>query len=101
LLALSGYAEEADQWLAQRRAEPKYRERRVRVHIKVSPEEAYLAVAHESPPWNFTQDSVQSVSPSLESPADRSLGLMQAFMDEVVFGGDGRSVTLVKLRTTD
>ena len=96
LLALSGDGPETDEWLARRRAEPTFCDRRVRAHVKVTPEEVYLAIVHEGPPWNFDERTMIEVSPSLESPADRSLVLMRAFMDEVTFCPGGRSVTLIK-----
>jgi len=96
LLALTARQEDEAVWLEKRRAEQPYCERKVRIHVQVSPAELRLEIGHEGPPLELAEASESAAAPALESPSDRSLILMRAFMDEVAFSPDGKSVTLVK-----
>lgn len=96
LLAVSGHHDQADQWLEERRRTPPYASRQIRVHVKISPSEARIRVAHEGPPLRFDEPADATVPPEMENPTSRSLILMRAFMDEVLFDPEGTAVTLVK-----
>jgi len=100
LLAVSGHHQQSQQLLDARRREAPYAGRRLAVHVKVTPEEARFVIAHEGRPLAIAEQK-EAVSPALEDPADRSLILMRAFMDEVEFGQDGKSITLVKRKASN
>src|SRR5262245_61447757 len=98
--ALGGAGEGVERWLAERLTEAPFRDRCVRVHVRITPTQAFVVIAHEGPPWSVLgQDDIEA-APSLDSPADRSLVLMRAFMDEVTFDESGSSVTLIKRRAS-
>src|SRR5262245_6148256 len=96
LLDLSSRTEALDDWLSQRRSQSPFRERRVRVHLRVGPSEASIWIAHDGPPWAFAAAQPEPSRPVLENPADRSLVLMRAFLDEVRFAESGTELTLIK-----
>src|SRR5262245_36997810 len=100
LLALSARRDEMDIWLAEHCKNPRIGNRRITVAVKVSRDTVDLSIAHEGPPWNISEAPASNGNPSLEDPADRSLVLMRAFMDEVHFDVDGRAVTLVKRKSS-
>jgi CheY-like chemotaxis protein len=99
LLVLGNHHEKSQQKLDARRAEAPYSGRRLAVHVKVTPEEARFVISHEGPPLALA-DRREDVAPALENPSDRSLILMRAFMDEVQFSPDGKSITLVKRKAS-
>ena len=96
LLAVSGHHDQTDHWLEERRRTPPYAGRKIRVHVKISPTEARFRVAHEGPPLRIDEPADAAVPPEMENPTSRSLILMRAFMDEVLFDPEGTAVTLVK-----
>jgi CheY-like chemotaxis protein len=98
LMALAGPHDRADVWLAERRSEPRYRDRGLSVHLRITPAEARIEIVHDGPALAVPPEQT-AASPALEDPVDRSLILMKAFMDEVVFGADGRSILLVKRKS--
>jgi DNA-binding NarL/FixJ family response regulator len=100
LLAVSGHHEQSQQQLDARRREVPYAGRRLAVHVKVTPDEARFVITHEGPPLAFAERR-EEVAPALEDPSDRSLILMRAFMDEVAFSPDGKSITLVKRKSSN
>jgi anti-sigma regulatory factor (Ser/Thr protein kinase) len=63
--------------------------------VRITPDDARFEIVHQGPPLTLNE-SREATSPALEDPTDRSLILMRAFMDEVLFGSDGKSITLVK-----
>jgi CheY-like chemotaxis protein len=93
--------DEAGAWLDQRRSTPPFCDRRAQVHLRISPEEAWFQIVHEGAPWKSMEENEKDLSQSLESPADRSLILIRAFMDDVCFGPDGKTLTLVKRKASD
>jgi DNA-binding response OmpR family regulator len=96
LMALGARPEEMERWLADRRSQPPFDRRCVRVHVRIAPEEAFVSIGHDGPAWNVAAPQNPGAGPSLEDPSDRSLVLMRAFLDEVNFSADGTGVTLVK-----
>jgi CheY-like chemotaxis protein len=95
LMALAGPHDRADAWLAERRNEPRYRDRRLSVHLRVTSAEIRIEIVHDGPALAAPTERA-TASPALEDPADRSIILMKAFMDEVSFGMNGQSIILVK-----
>ncbi len=98
LLAVSGHQEQSQQKLDARRAEPRFAERKLTVHVKVTADEARFVISHEGAPLSIPEEAA-ATSPTLEDPSDRSLILMRAFMDEVAFSPGGQSITLVKRKS--
>jgi CheY-like chemotaxis protein len=100
LLAATGHGDQARDWLDQRRQTEPYSSRRLRIQVKVTPEEARFVITHEGPPLALeeTADTVAD-HPALENMSDRSVILMRAFLDEVQFEPDGQTMTLVKRRS--
>lgn len=88
-------------WLAQRRQQPQFRGRRLRLHVKLELHTAVITVSHEGSPLTLGSAAVPTLSAALEAPDDRSIILMRAFMDEVSFSADGRGITLLKRRPTN
>jgi CheY-like chemotaxis protein len=100
LLAAGSLRDTSTDWLDERRKAAPYAGRKVRVHVKISPEEARLRIDHAGPPL-VLQEMSAGTSPALEDPTDRSLILMRTFLDEVIFNPEGTSLVLVKRRGTD
>jgi CheY-like chemotaxis protein len=100
LLAATGHGEQARDWLDKRRQAEPYASRRLRIQVRVTPEEARFVITHEGPPLALaeTADAVAD-HPALENMSDRSVILMRAFLDEVQFEPDGQTMTLVKRRS--
>jgi len=99
LLAVSGHHEQSQRQLDARRNEAPYAGRRLAVHVKVTSDEARFVITHEGSPLAIAERR-EEVAPTLEDPSDRSLILMRAFMDEVAFSPDGKSITLVKRKVS-
>lgn len=81
----------------QRRRELPYRDRRIRVRIKISREEAVFTVTDDGPGFDV-EKTVRKKDESPELEQQRGLSLMQTFMDEVRFNEKGNQVTLIKRR---
>ena len=82
----------------QRRTEMPYRDRRVRVHARISPEEAQFVVRDEGPGFDVASVSGSNHPGDLEKEGGRGLVLMRAFMDEVTYNEIGNEVTMIKRR---
>ena len=88
--------------LAEHRAsEPKYRDRRIRVTITFSGEEARFVIRDDGEGFD-SQLLVDPTSPEfLARPSGRGVFLMRTFMDEVNYNDRGNEVTLVKRFTSE
>jgi len=75
-----------------------YRDRRVRVLVKLSPEEARLVVTDDGPGFDPRKVPQAGGAGSLDAQSGRGLVLMRAFLDDVEFNDRGNVVTLVKRR---
>lgn len=84
--------------VARRRAESPYRERRVRVHARVSRDEATFVVIDEGPGFDPSTLPDPTDPQNLDKPSGRGLLLIQTFMDEVRHNERGNEITLVKRR---
>jgi CheY-like chemotaxis protein len=82
-----------DALIAQRRAEPPYRDRKVFVHVLVSREEARMVVRDQGAGF-----PVEKIFPTegVDQVGRRGLVLMRSFTDSVQFNASGNEVTLVK-----
>ncbi|MFN0021254.1 MAG: response regulator [Pirellulaceae bacterium] len=96
LLEYTGHDDESALWLARRSASERCRGRKLRLSARLSPQQAEMELEHDGPPLALHLPAAETVSAGLEAPSDRSVILMQAFMDEVEFSGDGRRIRLVK-----
>jgi len=81
----------------QRRREPPYRDRKIRVHIKITRDEAVFTVTDDGPGFDV-ENVVRKKDQTPELEQQRGLSLMQTFMDEVRFNERGNQVTLIKRR---
>lgn len=98
-LVASSHSEEARAWIEERRTKPPFRERRIRVHMQVSADEARFEVTHQGAPLKLAERPPADGFPALEDPTERMLILMRAFMDEVVFHPGGMALTLIKRKS--
>jgi CheY-like chemotaxis protein/anti-sigma regulatory factor (Ser/Thr protein kinase) len=83
---------------AQRREQSPYRERRVRVTAKLSPNRATFVIADQGRGFNVSQLPDPTDPRNLDRPSGRGVLLMRTFMDEVRYNPTGNRVTLVKAR---
>jgi CheY-like chemotaxis protein len=94
--------EETDVSLVEeRRSQPPYRDRRLLVDVRITPDEARFIVQDEGPGFDITVVPERSDPRAIEPEGGRGLALMQAFMDEVTYNSTGNEVTLVKRRDND
>lgn len=84
--------------LSERRSQAPYRDRRVRVDVKIDREAARFVIADGGPGFNPKSLPPAGEPGSLDPQTGRGLTLMRAFMDEVSFNERGNEVTLVKRR---
>lgn len=91
--------EDALEFIEQRKADPRFRDRRLDVSCSISPDEARFGVQHAGTPFSASiLSEFSNHSPALESGLHRSVVLMNAFMDHVTFQPNGVEVILVKHR---
>jgi len=82
----------------ERRYEAPYRERRIRVLVRVSHDAAAFVIADEGPGFDVASLPDPTDPEYLCRPSGRGLLLMRAFMDEVRYNPVGNRVALVKRR---
>ena len=82
--------------LDERRRQPPYAERRVRVRAQISREEAVFDVADEGPGFNPSTLPDPDDPANMERIGGRGLLLIRTFMDEVRHNAAGNRITLVK-----
>lgn len=87
--------------VAERQSTEPYKDRRVRVEIKILPEEARFVIRDEGKGFNASEVPETNVAQAMEGEAGRGLILMRTFMDEVRFNDVGNEVTMVKRRPAD
>ena len=78
-----------------RRAEHPYRDRKVRISLAISPQDAVCSVQDEGPGFS---PPLLTVGAASGEGTNRGLKLMASFVDEVRFNPQGNQVTLVKRR---
>jgi len=84
----------------QRCGEPPYRDRRVHVSVRLSPEEAVYVIRDEGPGFDLSALPDPTDPANLEKYSGRGLLLIRTFMDEVRHNPAGNQITLVKRRRT-
>jgi DNA-binding NarL/FixJ family response regulator len=83
--------------LAQERLdEAPYCDRKIRVHVRISPAEARIVIRDEGPGFDVSQLRQGNQFSSSETSYGRGIVLMRSIMDEVIFNQTGNEVTLVK-----
>lgn len=82
----------------QRRREAPYCQRRVRVHLRVTPDEARCTVADEGPGFDPSQLPDPTDPANLERVFGRGLLLIRTFMDDVLHNDRGNEITMIKRR---
>jgi anti-sigma regulatory factor (Ser/Thr protein kinase) len=90
-LAFSRLAEE-------RRRLPPYRDRRLDVHVTISPSEITYVVRDEGPGFDVSTLPSPTDPANLEKPSGRGLLLIRTFMDRVCHNEAGNEITMVKRR---
>jgi CheY-like chemotaxis protein/anti-sigma regulatory factor (Ser/Thr protein kinase) len=87
-----------DALVTRRREQPPYRDRRIHVDAKLSPDGATFVIRDEGLGFDTSSLPDPAKPASLEKTSARGVLLMRALMDEVVFNESGNAVTLVKRR---
>jgi CheY-like chemotaxis protein/anti-sigma regulatory factor (Ser/Thr protein kinase) len=82
----------------QRRGQSPYRERRVRVTARVTPEKATFVIADEGAGFDVSKLPDPTDPENLLLPHGRGVLFMRTFMDDVRYNATGNRVTLVKCR---
>jgi CheY-like chemotaxis protein len=85
-----------EQLAAQRVKESPYRERRIRVSVRLSRDQAIFAVADQGPGFDTSRLPAVAELPDTERGAGRGIVLMRTAMDDVRYNAAGNEVTLVK-----
>jgi CheY-like chemotaxis protein/anti-sigma regulatory factor (Ser/Thr protein kinase) len=83
---------------AERREEAPYRDRRVRVGVRVGRRAATFVVADDGPGFDVSALPDPTDPENLIRPSGRGILFMRMFMDEVRYNPQGNRVTLVKRR---
>jgi CheY-like chemotaxis protein len=76
-------------------------DRRIFVNVRISTEEARFVIRDEGPGFDVSAVPSSWEPGGLEQQGSRSLSLIRAFMDEVVYSEAGNEVTLIKRREED
>jgi CheY-like chemotaxis protein len=82
----------------ERRGQAPYRDRRLHVHFRLSPDEATFVIRDEGPGFDPSQLPDPTDPEGLLEPGGRGLLLIRTFMDEVRHNAKGNEITLVKRR---
>jgi CheY-like chemotaxis protein len=73
-----------------------FRDRRIFVNVRISTEEARIVIRDEGPGFDVSSVPSSWEPGGLEQQGSRSLSLIRAFMDDVVYNEAGNEVTLIK-----
>lgn len=82
----------------ERRNLSPWRDRRVHVSVRLSPDEIEVAIRDEGPGFDPTKLPDPTDPENLDRPCGRGVMLMRAFMDDVVYNSQGNEVTLRRKR---
>ena len=85
----------------QRLTQSPYKDRRVKIEIRVTSEETRLTVRDEGPGFKYQELTATGRKTALLGEGGRGLFLMWAFMDSVTFDPSGNTVVMVKRRVTN
>ena len=83
---------------AERRGEAPYRDRRVRVGVRVTAEAASFTIADDGPGFDVSSLPDPTDPENLIRPSGRGILFMRMFMDDVRYNPRGNRVALVKRR---
>jgi len=83
------------------RSEPPYRDRRIHVEGRLSPNEVRFVVRDEGPGFDVSSLPNSKDPTALEPGRGRGLTIMRNLMDEVTFNDVGNEVTMVKRRENE
>jgi len=83
---------------AERRTQPPYRDRRVKVTARMSPTRAAFVIADQGPGFDVSKLPDPTGPANIDRPSGRGVLLMRAFMTEVRYNATGNRVLLVKTR---
>jgi CheY-like chemotaxis protein len=84
----------------RRRWEAPYRDRRIRVSVRLSREEAVFVIRDDGSGFNVAGLPAAGAA-EVQPGAGRGVTLMRTIMDEVAYNGAGNEVTLVKRRAPE
>ncbi len=87
-----------DGLVKERRVQPPYRDRKVHVSARQSPDEAVYTIRNEGPGFDPSLLPDPTDPANLAQVSGRGLLLIQTFMDQVTFNASGTEMTLVKRR---
>jgi len=87
--------------LDERASRPPYRDRRIFVHMKLTPDEARFMIRDQGPGFDVSATPEPSELGALDPERGRGIPLMRTFMDEVTYNEAGNEVILVKRREAD
>jgi CheY-like chemotaxis protein len=90
-----------DEAAAARLGEAPYRDRHIRVTVRVSREEAVFVVRDDGPGFDVLRLPAAGALGDADPPAGRGVVLMRTIMDEVRYNDAGNEVTLVKRRAAE
>ena len=76
-------------------------DRRIFVNVRISTEEARFVIRDEGPGFDVSAVPSSWEPGGLEQQGSRSLSLIRAFMDDVVYNEAGNEVTLIKRKEVD
>src|SRR5205809_465794 len=82
----------------ERRMQSPYRERRLHVDLKLTPQEAVFVIRDEGPGFDVSQVPDPTDPENLLRPSGRGLLLIRMFMDEVAHNAAGNQITMVRRR---
>ena len=84
--------------VAERQKQSPYKDRRVHVTARETPQEVVYTIRDEGPGFDTTSLPDPTDSENFKNASGRGLYLIRAFMDEVTFNEAGNEITLVKRR---
>jgi CheY-like chemotaxis protein len=82
--------------VGERREQPPYKDRRVRVTARMSPKRATFVIADQGPGFDISKIPDPTDPTNIPKASGRGVLLMRTFMNEVRFSANGSRVTLVK-----
>jgi CheY-like chemotaxis protein/anti-sigma regulatory factor (Ser/Thr protein kinase) len=85
-----------EQLILARQQEPPYRDRRIHVRCRFTPNDVRFVIADDGPGFDVTKVPDPRDPENLLKPSGRGLLLIRSFMDEVHHNSTGNTITLVK-----
>ena len=82
----------------ERRLASPWRERQIHISVRLTPEEIEVVIRDEGPGFDPSKLPDPTDPKNVDRPCGRGVMLMRAFMDEVLYNGQGNEVTLRRKR---